>query len=186
MGNRKMDVLIVKPGNQKQVYGVLSSFRLTAIEPPLWAALLAGYLEGLGYSVSVTDAEVNDLSYEETAMRIQEAHPILAVICVSGTNPSASTMNMTGAGILLRKLKQIAPDIKTLLHGLHPSALPERTLKEEKVDFVCQGEGFYTLPPLIEVLKKATGVLRNFPFPDSGLKKAPKFSLSGWHPYTKI
>jgi anaerobic magnesium-protoporphyrin IX monomethyl ester cyclase len=37
--------------------------------------------------------------------------------------------------------------------GLHPSALPERTLREEEVDFVCQGEGFYTLSRLVEALK---------------------------------
>ena len=39
-----VDIVLVKPGSQKQLYGELSAFRLTAIEPPLWAALLAAYL----------------------------------------------------------------------------------------------------------------------------------------------
>jgi radical SAM superfamily enzyme YgiQ (UPF0313 family) len=39
------------------------------------------------------------------------------------------------------------------LAGLHPSALPERTILEESADFVCQGEGFYTFPKLIDALK---------------------------------
>jgi hypothetical protein len=31
----KIDVVLIKPGSQKQLYGDLSDFRLTAIEPPL-------------------------------------------------------------------------------------------------------------------------------------------------------
>ncbi|MCK4822455.1 cobalamin B12-binding domain-containing protein, partial [bacterium] len=142
----KLDVLLVKPGSQKKIYGELSSFSLTAIEPPLWGALLSGYLRGLRYSVEILDAEVEQLSHEKTAQKIKEVDPLLAVISVSGSNPSASTMNMTGAGNIIQKLKKIAPEIKTIFHGLHPSALPERTLREEDADFVCQGEGFYTLP----------------------------------------
>jgi len=148
-----VDIILVKPGSQKQLYGELSAFNLTAIEPPLWAALLAAYLRNLGYSVVLIDAEVENLSYEQTAQRIKDVKPRLAGIVVSGTNPSASTMNMTGAGAILSYLKEISPDIFTLLLGLHPSALPDRTIREEKVDFVCQGEGFYTLPKLLDTLK---------------------------------
>lgn len=147
------DILIVKPGSQKKIYGKLSSFTLTAIEPPLWASLLAGYLRGIGHSVVLCDAEVEEWGHEETAENIREINPLLAVISVSGSNPSASTMNMTGAGNIIRHLKQIAPEIRTLFHGLHPSALPERTLREEEADFVCQGEGFYTLAKLLAALK---------------------------------
>ena len=148
-----VDIVLVKPGSQKQLYGELSAFNLTAIEPPMWAALLAAYMREHGYSVVLYDAEVENWSYEVTAQKIKDANPTLAVISVSGTNPSASTMNMTGAGIILTHLKEIAPETKTLLAGLHPSALPERTLMEETVDFVCEGEGIYTLPKLVDALK---------------------------------
>ncbi|MEW6387409.1 MAG: radical SAM protein [Thermodesulfobacteriota bacterium] len=148
-----LDILLVKPGSQKQLYGELSDFKLTALEPPLWAALLAAFLRELGYRVALLDAEVEGLSYAETAARIREADPWLAALVVSGTNPSASTMNMTGAGAILQHLAKVAPETRTLLLGLHPSALPERTLTEEKVDFVCQGEGFFTLPTLVDALK---------------------------------
>lgn len=149
----KADIVLVKPGNQKQLYGDLSAFNLTAIEPPLWAALLASFLRNLGYSVLLYDAEVENWSYEETAEKIIEAKPLLAAVVVSGTNPSASTMNMAGAGMIVFLIQQFDPEIKTLLAGLHPSALPERTITEEDADFVCQGEGFYTLPRLLDTLK---------------------------------
>jgi len=147
------DIVLVKPGSQKQLYGELSDFALTAIEPPLWAALLAAYLRQLGYRVALLDAEVENLSYAETAARLKDANPLLATVVVSGTNPSASTCNMTGAAAIIKELRALSPRTATLLMGLHPSALPERTLKEEEVDFVCQGEGFYTLPALLETLK---------------------------------
>jgi len=70
-----------------------------------------------------------------------ELHPILAAVVVSGTNPSASTMNMTGAGIVVHHLKKLAPEIKTILMGLHPSALPEKTLAEEAVTSFAKGKG---------------------------------------------
>lgn len=206
-----VDVLLVKPGSQKQLYGELSVFSLTAIEPPLWASLLAGHLRGLGYAVELWDAEVEERSHKETAERIAEINPILAVISVSGTNPSASTMNMTGAGNIVKHLKQIAPSIKTMFHGLHPSALPERTLREEPVDFVCQGEGFYTLPKLIDALKNnestfkidglwysENGQVRSNPRPPAfeNLDELPmaawdllpmkKYRAHNWHCFDKI
>lgn len=149
----KIDIVLIKPGSQKQLYGDLSDFRLTAIEPPLWAAILSGYLKHLGYSVILFDAEVENWDYDQTAKKAIEVDPLLVAVVVSGSNPSASTMNMTGAGEIVTLIHDQAPNIKTLLCGLHPSALPEKTISEENIDFVCQGEGFYTLPLLIDALK---------------------------------
>ena len=39
-----VDIVLVNPGSQRQLYGVLSAFNLAGIEPPLWGALLAAYL----------------------------------------------------------------------------------------------------------------------------------------------
>jgi len=158
----KVDIVLLKPGSQKQIYGQLSDFKLTAIEPPLWGAILAGFLRDKGYSVILYDAEAENWDYEETARRIQEVDPVLAAVVVSGSNPSASTMNMTGAGEIIFRTKQLDPDRKTLLMGLHPSALPERTIMEEQADFLCQGEGFYTLPELIDAIKNNSN---NFAIP---------------------
>lgn len=155
---RQLDILLIKPGSQQTLYGELSSFNLTAIEPPLWGALLASYLRECGFSVELIDAEVENWDYDTTAQKISEINPILAAVVVSGTNPSASTMNMTGAGLILKKLKDIQPTIKTVLTGLHPSALPHRTLDEESVDYVCQGEGFFTLPDLIKAIRSKRSV----------------------------
>jgi len=166
----KVDIVLVKPGSQKELYGELSAFGLTAIEPPLWGAILAGFLRSKGYSVLLYDAEAEGWDYEQTARKIKDVDPLLAAVVVSGTNPSASTMNMTGAGKIISAVKRIDEGIKTILLGLHPSALPRRTAIEENADFVCQGEGFYTLPKLVDALKnkKKEYSIEGLWFKDSG------------------
>lgn len=149
---KRLDIALLKPGSQKLLYGNLSDFELTAIEPPFWSALLAAYLREKGFSVALFDAEAEGWTHEQAAAALAEGAPRLAVLVASGTNPSASTMTMQGAGALLALVKELSPNTATMLSGLHPSALPEKTLLEEKPDFVCQGEGFYTLPPLLEAL----------------------------------
>lgn len=149
----QLDLLLINPGARAQMYGNLGS-SLAGIEPPLWCALLAAFIRGHGYSVQIIDAEAENWSPQYTAEKIAELNPLLAGIIVLGSNPSASsTPKMTSAGETLRELKKKAPDIKTIIGGLHPSALPEQTLREEAADFVGQGEGFHTILALLKTLK---------------------------------
>ena len=149
----KLDVLLVNPGGQEQVYGKLGD-SLAAREPPIWIALLAAFLREKGYSVAIMDAGAEGWSSEDTAGRIVEYDPLLVGISAIGANPSASsTPKMPAISRLLNTLHEKSSKIKTFLYGIHPSALPERTLKEERVDFICRGECFYTIPELIDALK---------------------------------
>lgn len=148
-----LDILIVRPCNQADLYGTLSQGKITGIEPPLWAAINAAHLRQLGYRVEILDAEVLGLSQAETAKRVKDINPFLVNVAVSGTNPSSSTWNMTGAGLLIKEIKKLSSEMQVVISGLHPSALPERTLRDEAADFVCQGEGVVTFPALIEKLR---------------------------------
>lgn len=147
------DILLIKPGSQKELYGELSENSLTALEPPLWAGLIATFLRKRGYSIKILDAEAERLHPSHVVDRISEINPILVGIIVSGTNPSASTMNMIGVRAILKEISKRGLPVKTVVAGLHPSALPRRTMEEEKTDFVCEGEGFYTIAELLELLK---------------------------------
>lgn len=146
---KKLDVLIISPSAREEIYQNLSS-ELSAIEPPIWAALIANYLRNIGYTVALLDAESEQLSINQTAQKIPEYDARLVVIVVYGQHPSASTQTMHAAGKLCSRIKENYPKYKVLLVGGHISALPERTLMEEKVDFVCQGEGPYTISALLE------------------------------------
>lgn len=147
-------MLLVNPGARAQVYGRLGS-SLAGIEPPLWCALLAAFVRKHGHAVKIIDAEAENLSPEGTAERIAGENPRLTAVITLGSNPSASsTPKMTAVGELLRAVKEKAPHLGTVLGGLHPSALPELTLRDEAADYIAQGEGFYTVLHLLESLKK--------------------------------
>ncbi|MEW6376166.1 MAG: radical SAM protein [Thermodesulfobacteriota bacterium] len=150
----RADILLIKPGSQRELYGSLSDDYLTGIEPPLWAGLMATFLRMKGNRVEIIDVEAEKLSLTKVGEIISEVYPRIVGIIVSGTNPSASTMNMIGARMVLKEISGRGLKVKTLLAGLHPSALPKRTMEEEPTDFVCEGEGFYTLFELIETLKR--------------------------------
>jgi len=150
----QLDLVLIHPGNRTQIYQSLGS-SLSAIEPPVWASLMATYVRLRGFSVHVLDAEADNLSPEETATRIGEMNPLLSAVVVYGHQPSASTQNITAAGAICAALKQANPEHKILLVGGHVAALPERTLQEEAADFVCSGEGPSTLLELLQALKSS-------------------------------
>ncbi|MDI6686764.1 MAG: radical SAM protein [Desulfobacterales bacterium] len=149
----RLDVLLINPSSQKQVYGKLGD-SLAACEPPIWTALLAAFIREKGYLVKIMDADAEGWSPEHTADKIVKYNPLLVGISAIGANPSASsTPKMPAISQLLNILHNKPSNIKTFLYGIHPSALPERTLREETVDFICRGECFYTVPMLVDALK---------------------------------
>ncbi|MET0500407.1 MAG: radical SAM protein [Candidatus Binatia bacterium] len=152
MAKRKLDLVLVNPGNRTQVFQSLAS-DLAAMEPPIWAGLIATFIRTRGFAVEIVDAEGEELSFAETVKRITDMNPILTAVIVYGHQPSASTQNMPAAGKLCATLKESEPNLKTILVGGHVAALPERTLREESVDFTCDGEGPYTLLQLLQSLK---------------------------------
>ena len=152
-----LDIILVNPGGRRQGYQSLSA-ELAGIEPPIWAALLAEHLRRRGFGVEIVDADAEELSPEQVADRVAARRPLLAAVIVFGANPSASTQKMPAAGAICRAIRAACPATPVALGGLHVSALPERTMREEAVDFVIQGEGPYTLAALLEVLRGGTPV----------------------------
>lgn len=148
----KIDLLLINPGDRKQIYQSLGS-TLSAIEPPVWAGLLATFILKRGYSVQILDANAENWSPQEVAKQVADIRSLLTAVVVYGHNPSASTQVMPSAGAICSAIKQSRPESKILLVGGHVAALPERTLREENADFVSGDEGLYTLLDLLEALK---------------------------------
>ena len=148
-----LDLLIVNAPSRPNIYGSL--IQLSAIEVPVWAGLIACHCMNNGFSVQILDAEAEGLTAGETARRIIDVRPRLAAFSIYGQQPSASTQCLPMASAVCRAMKEMANDegirIPTLAFGTHPSALPERTLREELFDFVCQGEGVEPILRLLEV-----------------------------------
>ena len=52
---KKLDILLIVPSSKAKVYQKLGN-DLSAIEPPVWATLLATFLKNRGCSVEILDA----------------------------------------------------------------------------------------------------------------------------------
>jgi len=174
-----IDLLLINPGGKKEVYGDLR-LSFSAIEPPVWAGLIAAFVCEKGFSVKIIDAEVENYSDEQVVDKIVEYSPTLIAIGAVGSNPSASsTPKMVPAGKLLKTIKNRLPYINTSLYGIHPSALPEKTLNEEKVDFIFRGECFYTVVKLLGELN-SNRKTRNYNINGLWYKKNGKVVSNGW------
>jgi anaerobic magnesium-protoporphyrin IX monomethyl ester cyclase len=146
-----VDVLLINPGGRELIYQDLGT-ELSAVEPPLWCRLIAGYMLDRGYSVQILDSEAENKGPEAVAMEVAAINPRLVGMIVFGHQPSASTQQMTGAGPVCRAIKTNDPDRQIVVVGGHVAALPERTMNEESVDFACTGEGPITIHQLVQAL----------------------------------
>lgn len=158
----KLDVLLISPSSRGDVYQSLGN-ELVAIEPPVWAGLIATFLRNRGHEVDILDAEGLELTHKEAAKRIAAADATLNVFVVYGHQPSASTQCMPAGRALCNALLELNKDAKTIVMGTHSSALPERTLRDEPYNYVCEGEGPYTVLGLLEVLKRGSSDFSQVP-----------------------
>jgi anaerobic magnesium-protoporphyrin IX monomethyl ester cyclase len=141
-------ILLINAPASASVYGALHT--LSAIEPPVWAGLIAQYLaQYTRFPVRILDAEADGLSIQETADAIVAAEPLLAVFCIYGHQPSASTQCLPAANAVAALLPS---NLISIAVGTHPSALPEKTLLECAFTYVCQGEGPLTIAGLAGAL----------------------------------
>ena len=146
MADKKdVDVLFITPGSRSAVYQELGD-TFSAIEPPSLAGLFATYIRNKGLSVDIIDAPAHNLSPLGVARLVAENYkPLLVVMVVYGFQPSASTQNMPAAGETCAALKKLDIDCKIMMTGTHPAALPERAMREESIDYVCDREGPQTI-----------------------------------------
>jgi len=147
-----VDILFINPGDRKQIYQDLGD-EFPAIEPPVFAGLFATYVRGKGRSAAIYDAPAMGASAGEAARVATEDYtPKLIVIVCYGLQPSASTQNMTAAGDIARLIREAGTTAKIMMTGTHPSALPELTMQQEAVDFVCDLEGPVTILKALQAI----------------------------------
>ena len=147
----RLDVVLINPNDRRQVYQQLHD--ISGIEPPTFLLLVAEYLRRKGVSVEVIDQGPDNLSPEVIALMVRGLNPLLVGVFVYGYQPSASTQNMPAAQRICAAIKLDNPNQKIMMSGTHPAALPEQTLMNGNVDFVCDREGFTTILELLNWLK---------------------------------
>ena len=151
MMSGQLDLLLINPGGREKIYQELGK-ELTAVEPPLWCRLIGGYMRDRNFNIEILDSEAENMGVGAIAEHVLARNPRLVCLVVFGHQPSASSQQMTGAGEACHAIKEIDQDRRIIIVGGHVSALPERTMNEESVDFACKGEGPATIVQLLEAL----------------------------------
>ena len=139
-----IDILFISPSNSQEVYQDLSA-SYAAIEPPTWALLLAQAARAKGYSAAILDTCAENLSDEESFLRIEQLNPKIICFVVYGQNVNAGVVSMSGA---VRLSKYLKTKTKTPISyvGSYVQALPLKALEEEpSIDFVFTNEGVKAL-----------------------------------------
>jgi len=140
-----IDVLFITPGNATGVYQGLAR-DYSAIEPPTWALLLAESCRSKGYTVSLIDANAEELNREQVLKRVQLLNPRLICFVVYGQNVNAGTVSMSGAVYLSEYLKKYRIKAPIAYMGSYIQAVPTKALNDEpSIDFGFTNEGVYAL-----------------------------------------
>jgi radical SAM superfamily enzyme YgiQ (UPF0313 family) len=121
-------------------------------------------LEKNGYNVKVLDTAIEGwrkinkrfdglnyigLSFKEVEERIKRESPDLVGI----TSLSVDAIN---AREIAKIVKSIDKDIKVVVGGCHYSVTYDNELKNENIDYVCIGEGEYTMLDLVKTLEQGS------------------------------
>ncbi len=114
--------------------------------PQLGTLNLAAML--LQNSISV---EIIDFSVQDDGERLLKKYLESDVICV-GISTVIGPMLASGLDLaqLVRKQR---PDIPIIWGGIHPTLVPEGTLKHKLVDAICIGDGEITFVKMVEALR---------------------------------
>lgn len=140
-------MLFIHPAiNPKSQPSIISSFIYTTF--PTGIGFLAGYLrEKNSAKVKIVDEHIHNFTDEMLVEEIGklDAPRIVGISCL--------TINSKRAFELAKRIKQIAPEVVTVLGGIHPTVLPEECLQKKGVDIVVRGEGESTLSELYGLIK---------------------------------
>ena len=132
-----MKILLVRPSNRK-LYDIPHPRR----DEPLNLEYLAAPLIS-DHDVKILDLDVVENVAAGVEAEINDFAPDILGISV------ASAM-LVDAKRIIATTKQVRPECKTIIGGIHPTALPEESIDYTGADFVTMGEGEFTLKELAD------------------------------------
>lgn len=112
--------------------------------PPLNDLYVATHARNGGIDIEFIDASVEPGRYD--ALLNTRFGDIGAVVIMSSTQSFRQDL------AVLRTIKSLNPEVRSILYGSHPTFMPEYCLKEEGVDFVVLREAEESIRALLQTL----------------------------------
>ena len=148
--SKNIDVMLINPYDENAVKNALGF-----ITPPLNLMYLASSLEKESYSVKIVDDDLLQQGYEHVAKQVEKIGPTMVGV-------TAGTSTIKSALKYLEQIKNISPDILTVIGGPHTTFMPYETLKDaEYLDAVVMGEGEETIVELADHSTENIGNIEN-------------------------
>jgi len=146
-----MKVLLINPPRENELVGnnppIIDEER--GFNPPLGLLYLGGYLKArTRHEVEVIDAQVEELSYPALKARIAAARPDIAGL-------TAMTFTLLDVLKTAALVKEVSPEIRTVIGGVHAFLYPAETMRLPGVDFVLAGEAEETFARLVDEIAGA-------------------------------
>lgn len=145
-----MKVLFVEP--PKVFWFVMGEY----MPPPLGILQLAAYLESRNdkWDIGVLDSQAMNYGWDKLKRHIESTEPDVVI------SSALATCNTFTVLRTLEIVKNVNPDIKTVVGGQHFTALADESLRKyPEIDFVIRGEGEVTLYELVKCLDEKTSPL---------------------------
>ncbi|MHC4715832.1 MAG: B12-binding domain-containing radical SAM protein [Planctomycetota bacterium] len=113
--------------------------------PPMGLLYLQGALEQSRHESILIDANAEDIDHDQAARRALACEPDVVGI-------QAMTFTMPDALLAARAVKRLAPQVRTVIGGPHPTIFPRQTAALDGVDYAFAGEGEVDFLRLLDVL----------------------------------
>ena len=113
------------------------------IHEPLNLGYLAAYLRQNGYR----DIDIHIAAFEADEEIVSQASDS-EIVGFTATSPM-----MKHAVALTRQIRRVNPKATIIFGGVHPTVLPENTLKDKNINVVARGEGEQTLLELVRAIE---------------------------------
>src|SRR3989338_7636266 len=115
---KQLDILFIHPNAVEKIYQELGRY-YSAIEPPIWAGMLASHCLKRGFNIEILDCEAMSFDDYQASVVIKKLNPKVVCFVVYGQQPSASSQNMEGAVSLAERVKEMHPQTTILFIGGH-------------------------------------------------------------------
>ncbi len=136
-----LDILLINPPWITRDGNIWHGVQSTC--PPLGLLYVAACAEQRGRSVHIMDVNAERLHIEEIERFVRRHRP-------RWVGFTAVTVQITSAHRIAEIVKRVSPDSKTVVGGVHATALPDEVLHDTHIDYVVRGEGELSFHALVD------------------------------------